>query len=559
MKTKLSILLSFLALCFGGNTYTQPVFLDRFSGSGDGENVGTAITVDSSGNSYITGYTSGPVSGHDITTIKYGADGSLQWKAIYNGPGNSTDEGYAIAKDASGYIYVAGTSTGASSDKDMTLIKYGPDGAMMWMQRYTSSGSHPDVATCIVLDAAGNPIIGGYSYGNGGNQLTVIKYNPAGTQQWVKTGDGTSGTNGVNGIAVDNSSNIYVTGYTLASGNGNYKQFETVKYNSAGARQWIATSNGECTNTDGESNSIVTDGSGNSYITGYVITYSNGKDFVTIKYNTSGAQQWLKTYNGSANSDDIARKIIFASSGDVVVTGSSKSSTAANTEDYLTIKYKASDGTQQFLSRYDDPTAHNADIAYSVARYGDSTYYVIGSSKQSAAAGSEDIVVLSLRGNGTLRAKYHISNNGTDCGYDLATDYNGNLYITGFLAGLPTTHRVISNMVCAKYGTGSFMPGNITGVTNLETAPPNSFALNQNFPNPFNPSTTIRFDVGQASNVRISIYDVLGREVMTPVNEYMNQGSYEISLSMSSLASGLYFYRMTAGSYSEIRKLALTK
>ncbi|MBM2841703.1 MAG: uncharacterized protein HW412_2231 [Bacteroidetes bacterium] len=88
---------------------------------------------------------------------------------------------------------------------------------------------------------------------------------------------------------------------------------------------------------------------------------------------------------------------------------------------------------------------------------------------------------------------------------------------------------------------------------------PLEFALHQNFPNPFNPSSTIKFQIPRSSHVILRIYDVLGKEIATLVNEPLIPGSYEKTFDGSGLASGMYFYRMQAGTFVETRKLVLLK
>ena len=78
---------------------------------------------------------------------------------------------------------------------------------------------------------------------------------------------------------------------------------------------------------------------------------------------------------------------------------------------------------------------------------------------------------------------------------------------------------------------------------------PVEYNLDQNFPNPFNPSTTIRYSVIQPDLVRIKIYDILGREVKTLVNELKQAGTYEVQFDASGLASGIYLYRIESGSF----------
>ena len=88
---------------------------------------------------------------------------------------------------------------------------------------------------------------------------------------------------------------------------------------------------------------------------------------------------------------------------------------------------------------------------------------------------------------------------------------------------------------------------------------PNYYALGQNYPNPFNPSTKINFALPEAGNVKIIIFDILGREITTLVNEYKTSGIYTVDFDASSLSSGVYFYRMESGSFTDTKKMLLVK
>jgi len=88
---------------------------------------------------------------------------------------------------------------------------------------------------------------------------------------------------------------------------------------------------------------------------------------------------------------------------------------------------------------------------------------------------------------------------------------------------------------------------------------PNSFKLFQNYPNPFNPSTVISYELSATSNVKIAVYDILGREVAVLVNEEKFPGSYEVKFNASNLPSGIYLYRLSVGNYTETRKMLLIK
>lgn len=88
---------------------------------------------------------------------------------------------------------------------------------------------------------------------------------------------------------------------------------------------------------------------------------------------------------------------------------------------------------------------------------------------------------------------------------------------------------------------------------------PNEYSLMQNYPNPFNPITTIQFQLPSAGNVTLKVFDVLGSEVSTLVNEYREAGSYDVEFNASSLSSGVYYYQLTSGSFIQTHKMMLLK
>ncbi len=97
------------------------------------------------------------------------------------------------------------------------------------------------------------------------------------------------------------------------------------------------------------------------------------------------------------------------------------------------------------------------------------------------------------------------------------------------------------------------------GNENSNQNTPEQFKLSQNYPNPFNPSTMIEYSIANQQKVELKVYDVLGREVATLVNEIQNPGSYNVMFNAASLSSGIYFYKLVSGSYSDIKKMILVK
>lgn len=126
-----------------------------------------------------------------------------------------------------------------------------------------------------------------------------------------------------------------------------------------------------------------------------------------------------------------------------------------------------------------------------------------------------------------------------------------------------TIENIFSQESNPNFGRDWVPSRNLTIVSNetesLEQELPEDFKLRQNYPNPFNPSTRIGFTLPKNAHINLSVYDLLGRKVATLVNEAKPAGEYEVNFDASGLASGVYFYRMDAGSFSQVHKMLLMK
>ncbi len=101
---------------------------------------------------------------------------------------------------------------------------------------------------------------------------------------------------------------------------------------------------------------------------------------------------------------------------------------------------------------------------------------------------------------------------------------------------------------------------NIQKLLEIDLCVPNEFmSLSQNYPNPFNPTTRIVYQIPEKGNVTLKVFDMLGKEIATLVEEYRDEGRYEVEFNASEFSSGAYFYRIQAGDFVETKKMILMK
>ena len=273
---------------------------------------------------------------------------------------------------------------------------------------------------------------------------------------------------------------------------------------------WPVTYNNATVNKKDVAYALALDANGNVYVTGAsqainpVSNKKTGYDFTTVKYSPSGVQQWVNNYEGGMRMDDIARSIaVCDDQQSVFVTGSSVQG-AQHGQDYVTLRLPmAGSGTisPEWVGRYNGPTSNN-DVAYSIAmKPGTCCIAITGTS--TGKPGTLDFATL----NGPADAP------------------------------LPN----------AATAPSTFSEDNETVAENLP-----EFKLYNNYPNPFNPTTTIQFTLPHESYVTLKVFNVLGQEVTTLYNhEWLSDGSQEVELNASGLSSGVYFYQIIA---EEIRE-----
>jgi len=278
--------------------------------------VSSGIAVDGSGNVYVTGYEERSDLGqyYNILVRKYDTNGLIQWTTTYNSPSSySDDRGSDIAVDGSGNVYVTGYEERSDQKYYYNILvrKYDTNGLIQWTTTYNSPNNYDTNGNGIAVDGSGNVYVTGYEYylGQGSN---VRKYDTNGLIQWTTTYNSPSSYSEERGsdIAVDGSGNVYVTGYEQDS------NIWVRKYDTNGLIQWTTTYN-----SPSKGSGIAVDGSGNVYVTGYEYYLGQGSNILVRKYDTNGLIQWTTAYNSPNDSDDRGNGIAVDGSGNVYVTG----------------------------------------------------------------------------------------------------------------------------------------------------------------------------------------------------------------------------------------------
>jgi len=553
-------------------------WVTRYNGAADGNDKVAAIAVDKCAQIYITGNSESEMNATDYATIKYNSDGLEQWCAHYNGPGNGHDQPAALAVDDFGNVYLTGKSRGANGDDDWATIKYNADGAEQWVDRYNGPANDDDYATALTIDDSGNVFVTGVSYGlDSYRDYATIKYDSAGTRQWIAVYPGMNAYSNdyAVAIALDDSGHVLVTG--TSSNN-----FTTIKYNPAGAEQWIAHFDGTTSSyTYDYASALAIDDSGNVYVAGRSRANATYFDYVTVKYNSAGAEEWIARYCGPEDAYDEVVAMALDDSGNVYVTGNSQNAEDYNNYDYATVKYNSA-GVEEWVHRFDRWNEKVAGLAIDDVN----NVYLTGSSGLSGFTSvyltikySHDqdplpVELASFSANkkeGTIYLQWRTESENNAYGFHIEKSLNKQEFKTiGFVKSRGTTskpqeYQFIDHDIAA--GTyfyrlkqvdrdGSFEYSN---TIEINITPPVTYALSQNYPNPFNPQTKIAFCLPAEEKVTLKIFNVQGQLIATLLNDVKEPGNHALTWDAADKPSGVYICQFQAGHFRKNIKLLLVK
>lgn len=490
-------------------------------------NAKKVISADNEGRIFIAGAT----SDYDVITMNFNSKGELLWTATYKGPFEFLTEVAAIEADNAGNVYVAATDYENTHPYYMVILKYGIDGELIWERTYSYLEIR-QVMRDMTLDKDGNIICIGEGVGpNYYYDYVTVKFDSSGNLLW---GICENSPGYPNSVVTDDYGNVYVTGRQYG-GNG-YFDFGTIKYSPTGVRQWVALYNGTG-NANDVGKSVSVDKKGNVYVIGDSYNESNIPYAVTVMYNIAGQMKWSDRQTGNSTALEVKA---------IDVSGTCASVFDNDSKKFSIVKYNLSGSVEwvyndfehygggSFLMEFDG--VRNIYVARSL--YNELTGYDVNSSK------------LSLSGKLHWSTTYigPSDENVTS----IALNRNGCLHICA------DTYRDANEFLILKYSQW-------TRDETVQTLSSNDVGLT-NYPNPFNPSTSIAFRIQEPSRVKLEVFDALGRSIVKLLDEVVQPGEHSSVFNGEDLASGIYYYRLTvtpvsnsASSFIDTKAMLLIK
>ena len=415
-------------------------WVNAYNGPANGNDRASAIALDAAGNCYVTGSSPGSGTGYDYATIKYTTAGAQSWAQRYNGAFNGDDFASGIIIDPFGSVCVTGSSIDASEIFfNEVTVSYSGAGIQQWNLRYRASQSNDSYPAAIVYDGSGHAVVAGYSdlEEGSGYDIATVSYDMGGSQWWEARFDGPGiSDEAASAVAIDEPGNTYVTCYSRSSITG--YDYATVKYDAVGTQQWAVRYDGPSSGDDIVS-SLGIDDAGNVYVSGYSYDSSgSSSEYATVKYSPAGVQQWVARYSGLLESTNFAFDLAVGKSGDVVVTGTGSDSSGA-AFDYITVKYNSA-GTEQWVARYNG-SGNGGDFASAAAIDSSGNVFVTGASDESSNRGYDyGTVKYDAAGNELWNVRYNGPASDDDNASGIAVDRSGNVYVTGSSSGNGTLY-----------------------------------------------------------------------------------------------------------------------
>jgi len=308
---------------------------------GTNDDYGYSVIQTSDSGLVVAGYTESFGAGYDdLFLVKFNSSGSVQWAKAVGGTGY--DYGYSVVQTSdSGFVVAGYTYSFGAGSGDLFLVKFNSSGSVQWAKAVGGTGW--DYGHSVIQTSDSGLVVVGLTMSYGVLyhaiicDLFLVKFNSSGSVQWAKAVGGTNLDFGESVIETSDSG-LVVAGYTGSYGAGGDNLF-IVKFNSSGSVQWAKAVGG----TSGDyGNSVIQTSDSGFVVAGYTRSFGAGnEDLFLVKFNSSGSMQWAKAVGGA--NDDEGYSVIQASNSGLVVSGYTQSFGAGSSDLFL-VKF-GSDGS----------------------------------------------------------------------------------------------------------------------------------------------------------------------------------------------------------------------
>jgi uncharacterized delta-60 repeat protein len=388
----------------------------------DNENIGSYVCD----NSYFTGI---PTCSGTCIITNIGCTNIVQWGTEYE------DKAYGVAIDSNDNIYITGETYASAGNNDIFLTKYSPEGVQLWNVNWGTDAN--DVAYGLAIDSSDYIYITGATWGDiggtnpGESDIFLTKFSSDGSRLWNRQW-GTSKLDRGNGIAIDSNNNIFITGETGGDLDGNSPEGIAdflIKCNSDGSELWIVQ--GDNTPISGKGNGVAVDSSDNIYITGTNLDATNITKMFIMKYNNDGIPSWNTTW--SSNGLGKGYGITIDSSDNIYVTGGTEIS--GGTGAAFLNKYTFDSST----IRWNRIWGNNNEYGKGISTDSNGFIYVTGAIYNANPLPDISLTKYSSDGTPIWDKFWTSDSSGgeyaTEVGHSVATDSNDYLFITGYTDG----------------------------------------------------------------------------------------------------------------------------
>jgi hypothetical protein len=522
------------------------------------------IVYGDDGNLYAVGSSKGSYYCHEdfFCVISLDTNGNKRWIYEYSEAQMTREKANAVVYGDDGNIYAAGHTssidTYSFTDLKFTIISLDMNGNEQWVYAYDSGSAN-------AIDFGNNGYIyaAGVTCRSGSYGFTVICLDTAGNEQWVYTN---SQWGYVNSIVCGDDGNIYAAGVLQ----GDYGDFAVVSLDANGNERWVRTYDGVAIEIEryDEAHAIVYGDDGCIYVSGTVGYVTPYLDFVVMKFDSAGIRIWDYYHNGTAYYWDEAYCLDYGDDGSIYAGGYSCDN-VSGWQVFFTVISLDKDGNEKWVYKY-QKVPYSDNYATSLVYGFDGAIYAAGVTYPSQF-NWYDFSVIAISKNGKKKWVFTFDGTETPYGYDQANSIvcdDKYLYIAGYncdsLKSADFTVISLGNNGTAILDTPAvpIQPKNIQGDDGANL----TFCLNQNTPNPFNheKGTIINYSIPTSSHVTLSVYNSIGQRVRTVVDHIQKSGIYTVVWNGTDdtgrkLPNGLYFYKVQAGEFSDIKKLTLLK